>query len=433
MDIYIVQPGDTIFSIADKYKVPYQRLIYDNSLSPTYNIVPGQIILIAHPDVTYQVQNGDSIKSIAELYQITPLQLIQNNPFLLDRDYFNIGEELIISYPKKERPLEINAYVFSYITYDVLIKTLPYLTYLTIADYRLDEQGNILIPEDTNIIELAKEFGVAPFMMLSTFSEQGKGSFGITHKLLNNVDLQNSLIDNLIYTLREKGLSGINFSFQYVLPEDLQGYVDFIVNAYQKLQSEGYLVYVTLIPDTFMYNQTKRSPSTTYYGQIGQVVDAVVLLNYQFVNAYLSAVEQTTFPFIRNYTEYVLTQVPPEKIFLGYARIAYDWELPYVEGQSRVASLSNYDAIRLASDLGVSLGFDEYHMTPYYYYDRGGIHHYVWFKDARTLNAIIDIIVEYNLKGLSIWNAMDYTTQLWVTINSQYKISKVLNVTSEFL
>lgn len=433
MDIYIVQPGDTIFSIADKYKVPYQRLIYDNSISPTYNIVLGQSILITHPDVTHQVQDGDTIKSIADQYHITPLQLIQNNPFLLDRDYFNIGEELIISFPKNERPLEINAYTYSYVSSTILMKALPYLTYLTIADYRLDEQGNILIPEDTNLIKMAKEFGVAPFMMLSTSSEQGKGSFGITHKLFNNVDLQNSLIDNLLYTLREKELSGINFGFQYVLPEDLQGYVNFIIRAYQKLKPEGYLVFVTLIPDTFLYSSTNNSPSTSYYKQIGQVVDAVILMNFQYANAYLSAVEQSTFPFIRNYAEHVITQIPPEKIFLGYARIAYDWELPYVEGQSPVAALANYDAMRLASDLGVTMGYDDYHMTPYYYYDRGGIQHFVWFKDARSILAIIDLIEEYNLKGISIWNVMDYTPQLWVTLNSQYKISKVLSVTSEYL
>jgi spore germination protein len=433
MDIYIVQPGDTIFSIAEKFNVPYQRLIYDNNISPAYNIVNGQIIIITYPEVTYFVQDGDSIQSITSSYGITPLQLIQNNPFLLDRDYFNIGEELIISFQRHEQPFEVNAYTYSYVNLDVLQKALSYLTYLTIVDYRLNEQGSIEIPNDSSVIEMAKEFGVAPIMMLSGISEQGQGSYGITHKLFNNIDQQNSLIDNLLYTLREKDLSGINFGFQNVLPEDLQGYTNFITNASEKLRPEGYYIFATLLPDTFGYDPAGGNDQNPYYAQIGQVVDGVILLSYQFTNAYLPAVEQTTLPYIRSYAEFVVTQIPPEKIFISFTRIAYDWELPYVENQSPVAALSNFDAIRLASDLEVTMGFDEYHLTPYYYYDRGGIQHFVWFKDARTVNAITNIIEEYNLKGISIWNVMDFTPQLWTTLNSQHKIAKVLNVTSEFL
>jgi spore germination protein YaaH len=53
--------------------------------------------------------------------------------------------------------------------------------------------------------------------------------------------------------------------------------------------------------------------------------------------------------------------------------LSYDWELPYIEDQSPVAALANYDALRLASDLGVTMGFDEYYATPFYYYERDGI------------------------------------------------------------
>ncbi len=433
MDIYIVQPGDTIFTIADKFNVPYQRLIYDNNISATYNIVNGQIIIITHPDVTHIVQDGDSIQSIAMLYHITPLQLLQNNPFLFDRDYFNIGEELIISYPKEKSPMEINAYTYSYVDLNYLQKALPYLTYLTIADYRLDAQGTLIIPEDSIIIQKAKEFGVAPIMMLSTFSEQGRGSFGITNKLFNSVEQQETLIDHLVYVLREKGLYGINFGFEYILVEDLQGYANFITNASIRLKQEGYYVFVSIIPDTFGYNPNNENNLNPYYAQIGQAADGVILLSYQFTNAYLTAVEQTTLPFIRSFTELIITQIPPEKIFISFTRIAYDWELPYVEGLSPVAALANFDALRLADEMGVSMGFDEYHITPYFYYDRGGIQHFVWFKDARTINAITDIVEEYHLKGISIWNVMNYTPQLWVTLNSQHFTPKVLQVTSDLL
>jgi spore germination protein len=48
MDIYLVKPGDTIYSIAQKYNVSHERLAYDNNILPNYNIVNGQIIIVPH-------------------------------------------------------------------------------------------------------------------------------------------------------------------------------------------------------------------------------------------------------------------------------------------------------------------------------------------------------------------------------------------------
>ncbi|MDF2951775.1 MAG: Peptidoglycan-binding lysin domain protein, partial [Anaerocolumna sp.] len=54
------------------------------------------------------------------------------------------------------------------------------------------------------------------------------------------------------------------------------------------------------------------------------------------------------------------------------------------------------------------------------------IMHIVWFKDARSFNAIAYLVYEYGLQGLSIWNIMNYNSQLWLVININYEIEKVL-------
>ena len=431
MDIYVVQPGDTIFTVAEMFNIPYERLVRDNNISSDNLINVGQILIITKPEQTYIVQNGDTLQSIAAAHDVTILQLLQNNPHLLDKNYLDVGEELIIRFKKFDKPMEVNAFVFSYIRKDDLQKNLLFITYLTIADYRVTVQGKIIAPDDDSIISMAKEYGVAPIMMLSTLTEQGRGSYGISHKLFNDIELQNDLLTNLIQILREKQLYGVNFGFQYIIPEDLQSYVDFVARAKELLSTEGFQVWVTLVPKTFGYklNETEENP---YISRVGQIADVVILLSYQWTVAYIPSVEQTTIPYIKGYTEYVLKQIPPEKIMIGYTRIAYDWELPYVEGESPVVALANFEALRLANQIGTNLGFDEYYMTPYYYYDRDGIEHFVWFKDARSFNALLNIAVEYNLKGISIWNVMEYTPQLAVTLNSQYNTPKIFNVTTNF-
>lgn len=232
--------------------------------------------------------------------------------------------------------------------------------------------------------------------------------------------------------MREKGLYGINFGFVHVIPEDLQNYVDFIIQTTEILQSEGYQVHVTLAPNTFGF-KADGTIDNPYYSQVGQVADRLILLSYTWTSADIYSFEQTTNPFLESHIQYAITQIPAEKILLGYTRIAYDWELPYVEVESPVTVLANYQALALANQIGIDLGFDEYHVTPYFRYFTDGIEHFVWFKDARSLYALLALINKYNLRGTSIWNTMDFTPQLWVTINSQYHVSKVLNVTPELL
>lgn len=433
MELYIVKPGDTIYSISQKYGIPYQRLAYDNYIQPDYNLVNGQIMIIAQPKQTYTVVEGDTLESVASKNHISVLQLLQNNPFLSDRDYLNIGEELVISYDKKDQQIEIDGYCFPYIDHGTLKKIAPYLTYLTIVNYRVDAYGKIQTSDNSAIIQIAKTFGVAPMMLLSSFSLSGKGSYGVTNKILNNEELQNTLIQEMIYYIRKDGLYGVNFGLSNVIQDDLQNYVNFIAKSKAVLQKEGYTVFVTMEPNTFGYKANENNDNT-YYSQIGKIADAVVLLSYQWANAYFPSYEQTTIPFLSNYINYALTQIPSEKILVGYTRIAYDWELPYVEGSSPVNTFANFQALNQASQIGSEVGFDEYYLTPYYYYyDAEGIRHFVWFKDARTLIPLLNYVIEYHLKGISIWNIMDFVPQLWVTINSQYQIRKVLNITSEIL
>lgn len=432
MDIYVVKPGDTVASIAERFKLPYEKIVHDNNIIPEYGIVNGQIIILAYPKQTYIVKPGDTWKSIASDNGISVIQLLKNNPFLLDRTYLNEGEELIIDYERKENPIEVNAFVFSYINDAILKKTLPYLTYITIAGYRITPFSEIEAPNDAFVINTAKEYGVAPIMLLSTVSEQGKGSFGITNKILNDQALQTQLINNILALLREHEFYGINFGFINIIPSDLQNYINFIVRSKEILAKEGYQVQVSLVPKTFGFTEDETLDNT-YFQQVGQVADRVILMSYTWASSYIPNFELTTIPFLRRYVQYAITQIPPEKISLGYTRIAYDWELPYVEGESDVTAIANSQALALASQFGMDLGFDEEQVTPYFRYYVDGIQHFVWFKDARTLDAILDIITEYNLVGISIWNTMDFTPQLWVTINSQYHVVKVLEPTATFL
>lgn len=425
MTVYTVQPGDTIESIAEKFNVPYERLIQQNIVQPDIGLVVGQDLVITDPEIVYYAQNEDTLQSIAQAYGVSITELLQNNPLLSDRNNLIAGEEVIISYVKEDE-LEVNGYAFFYISVDTLKRTLPYLTYLSIAGYQTTASGSINAPDDKTIIQITRAYGVAPLMLCSTLDRQGMGSYDIMHTIINNKNIQEIYINNILRVLRERNLAGVNYGCQFILKEDLQKYIDFLAEVKLRLSEKGYIVIISMIPSTYGFDPEGVN-DTTYYYQIGQIADRVVLISYQWTYATFSLVEQTTVKFLEKYVQYAITQIPPEKILVGITRVAYDWQLPFIEDESRVNALSNASSISLANDLGVEISFDEETQTPYFYYTIEGIEYFVWFKDAKTIISILDLVNRYQLRGISVWSIMDYEPQIWTIINSRYRITKLFN------
>lgn len=418
--LHKVQPDDTINSIAEQYNIPIQRLLQENGLSLNSELSVGEIIAITYPTKTHIVKEGETLSDIALANGASIIELLRNNPFLSDRVDLIIGEELTISYDKKNKKIRVNGMTFSFINKQVLKMTLPYLTYITVMGYKVDDNGKLTDVDDADIIQMSINYDVVPLMLVSTLDETGQGSFEVSHSLFNNPALQKTLVDNIIVTLDMKGYYGAVFGFQYVLREDQQNYMDFIEYATSRLHEAGYLSWEVLTPTVFGYIQ-----EATNFTEINQAVDGLILLSYQWSTNYIPNAYQTTYNYMKDYLDTVLTMVSPEKIYLGLTRIAYDWELPYIEGESFAASLTDPRALRLASQYGSEIFFDEVTKMSYFMYKDDGSEHIVWFSDIRNTNAILDLVNDYGLGGISIWTIMNFSP-IWHTINSQYDIEKLL-------
>lgn len=325
MIIHVVEPGETIESIASKYNMSIQRLLDDNGLKIQDGLVVGQSIVIAIPELTYTVQDGDSLSEIALKYKVTIMDLLRNNPWLLEREYIFPGDVLVISYSRTGK-IATHGNTFPYVSVNTLKKTLPYLTYLSIINYTATEDGEIITHyDDSEVIELAKAYDVLPLMLVTTLSLRGEANVRTEFELLLNEEIQDKQIENVINILKEKGYFGVNVSFQYVDYNNIPMYERFYSKYVTRLYEEGFYAFATINP------------------------------NITFTNG----------------------EINFERI---YYTIVNQWEKQ--------------------------------------------VEHIVWFIDARTISAWLDLVKEHELLGTAIWNIMIYNPQFWLMINSQFEIEK---------
>ncbi len=100
-ETYIVQPGDSLGKIAERFGIPLVDLAAANGLSVTSFVYVDQVLVISSDDTpqepaqTYVIQRGDTLRSVAERFGITVNALSAANAITNPNTIF-VGQVLII-------------------------------------------------------------------------------------------------------------------------------------------------------------------------------------------------------------------------------------------------------------------------------------------------------------------------------------------------
>lgn len=113
VEIYIVQPGDTVFGIAEKYNLRPETIFWGNRETlndDPHNLYPGQELYILPVDGVYHKWSaGENFQKVAEFYGVDPQAIVEYpgnrlDVYAFDMDNPNLepGQRLIIPGGKRE-------------------------------------------------------------------------------------------------------------------------------------------------------------------------------------------------------------------------------------------------------------------------------------------------------------------------------------------
>lgn len=425
MEIYVVQQGDTIDSIAQRFGVAATKLIVDNGIAMPGQLVVGQTLVITYPEQVYTVKDGDTLAGIAETFHVPVMQLLRNNPDLSNRQYVYPGETIVISFDNNMGEVLVAGYTYPYIRNDIHRMTLPSLTYQLILNYRFDGAGNMAgTDEDVAIIQTAQIYGVASTLVLTAYSATGEIDIDVVIKILQDQQIQDKLIENLLNILKSKEYTGVNLAFQFINVANQQLYLNFLTKVSNRLHQDGYSVFLTLNPG-LTYDGNNVTFEQINYADLSAASDGILFLSYDWGTIDRPPI-QLSVVTTSSLLDYIVSQVPLNKIRIGLPTLGYDWQLPYVPGQSRANALNFDSVLELAGQMNVVIQYDENTLSAFFeYVDINNQQHIVWFRDARSIDASLKILQSYGIEGIGIWNIMYYFSQMWLVINTQYQIRKI--------
>lgn len=397
MVIYIVQPGDTVSSIARDTGTAAELIMYINQITYPYLLAVGQALLLPEDD--------ESMSSF-----------VQRVSAAGEAEALEVGTD-------SRRNAAMNGYAYPFINEMVLNETLPFLTTLSVFSYGFTPNGELIPPliDDARMIQAAQDIGTRPILTLTPLNEEGLFDNTLVTLLVQNPQIQDVLTENLLQVMDQKNFSGMDVDFEYILASDRDAFTAFVAALTTRMNLEGYTVSVALAPKT-----SDTQPGLLYEGKdyagLGAAANSVLLMTYEWGYTYSPPMAVAPIHQVRRVVEYAVTRIPTEKIDLGIPNYGYDWTLPFVEGLSRARTIGNIEAVQLAAENNAEILFDETAQSPYFYYSDNGVEHEVWFEDVRSMQAKFDLIKEFGLRGAGYWQIMRLFRANWILAEENFSI-----------
>ncbi len=354
MDIYLVKPGDTLRRIARRTGTTAEELARINQLSDPSRLIPNMALLVP----------GEA----------------------------RPGRQEILA----------NAYAYPNISDATLNETLPYLSFFSPFSNRLTAGGDLVTIDDGRLTEAALAQNVLPFLTVTNLSENGGFSSDIAHAVFTDQTVQDAAVANILAALARRRCGGVNLNLEYVYPYDRESYNQFLRRLSGLLHERGWYL-VTAVAPKESAGQEGLLYSAHDYAAHGRWADWVVLMTYEWGYTYSAPQAVSPVNRIRRVLDYAVTQMPAGSILLGMSNYGYRWRLPWRQGDA-ASVIGNAAAVNLAVSVGAELRYDETAQAPWFRYtDAEGLRREVWFEDARSVRARLELVQEYALAGLSWW------------------------------
>ena len=218
---------------------------------------------------------------------------------------------------------------------------------------------------------------------------------------------------------------GLNIDFEYVYAENREDYNAFIKALSERLSSEGLMLSTALAPKV-----SAEQKGIVYEGHdyefLGQWCDWIALMTYEW--GYVAGPPLAVAPKVEveKVLRYTTSVISPDKILLGMPNYGYDWTLPFQRG-TRAKTLNLNEAINLARTTGSVVEYNTSSNAPFFTYkDSSGRDHIVWFDDARSIMARLNLVNEYNLLGVSFWTINNFFAPTFYLLDAMFNINKLI-------
>lgn len=394
--IDVVQPGDTLSTIAKHHGTTWKRLAQLNGLSRPH-LVPGQALIV--PRLSLPVRSGDTLWELAIRHSITDRTLRHANDLRVDEPLIS-GKRIRIPQPARA-PIDAGLF-FVPSGNDAKDRALiaryrSMVRRVGLFDVRINANGSLQVRSFGPATTVLRKQGQLPYPVVTNLTNKGFDD-GHIRRILANPARRYTLVDSIWHLLKANSFPGVMLDIEGLKPKDRALYTQFLRDLSTKLHRSGMNIAVSVPPKQGANMPTHAGAYD--YRAIGKYADRVFVMAYDwYIPPFTDPGPVAPYPQVKGTMLYASKVISPKKLYLGIPMYGYDWNLATGKGRA----LSQQKALEQAIDHGATIRFDPRSRTPYYQYAANGQKHVVWFEDARSLASKFALVRRYKWAGMGGW------------------------------
>jgi spore germination protein YaaH len=279
--------------------------------------------------------------------------------------------------------------------------------------YTVGHDLKVKKPSNTKILKEAKKKKVktVPLLVNANFDKV------LMSDILLNADAQDEIIEFMIREADKYDFAGWQFDFENLNHLDRDMYTDFVEKTSKELKKHNLEFSVAVVPRSRPYdpNSTNQDWSSGYdFKEIAKHVDYISLMSYDDPH---SVGPVASLPFTNKILDYMMTQIPAEKISLGIPLYCWKWDNQI---NMKVGSTTHKLAAKeYSKGKNKSKGYDKNLGAGWMTYTSKGTEYTIWCESPESIEAKLDLIEDKGLRGFSAWAIGQEPVWLWKSLKNR--------------
>lgn len=283
--------------------------------------------------------------------------------------------------------------------------------------YSLDTAGEVVLADDKySRVDMAQadRLQADGVRVLPTCTNLRNGDWAphLVTAMLADRAISGRHVDALVELAVNNDYDGIDIDYEDLGPAHREPYSRFLRDLGAALRAEGKLL------TSAVYAKQSEPGAHTHamaqdYAAIGEACDQVRVMAYDYRWEDSDPGPVAPRRWVEDVVAWSVSQVPRSKLRLGIVLLGYDWvagahgeTVTYAQATRRA---DKYDAAVLDHDSGTAPHFT--------YADERGRHHHVWFEDALSSAAKLELVEQYDLGGAFFWRLGGEDPRTWELID----------------
>jgi spore germination protein YaaH len=278
-----------------------------------------------------------------------------------------------------------------------------------------------LRPTDAGTVEFVSELaratapedlGVPVAPSISNF-RAGRWDGDLVARLVGDPQQRTAHVAAIVDEVRSRGWRGVDLDYESLPAASRDAYSAFVAELADALHQVPARLSVTVHAKTREPGEWSGAQAQDWRA-IGAAADEVRVMAYDHSFASSPPGPIAPLPWVDQVLTLAAASVPLERIALGVATYGYDWS-----GPAPAAAMQWAEVDALAADRQESAQWDDRSASPWLRYaDDGGAEHTVWYEDARSLQAKLDLAQRHGVSRVVIWRLGGEDPAIWSTLRA---------------